>query len=370
MRRPARVAAFDAGRAGPERWARGRTLRSGPHGRARLLQPEPGPDRGRQGRGRQDHHGRRTGPPGRRRGALRPGDRARGAGRGGQRVRGQRGPRLRGRGAPCRRGDRPRRRPRRRVGGDPAGNRARPHHHPGRRPPRVPRRPRHAPLLQAAPVVGHHRHRGRGHPRDPGHPGAREDQADRAAAGGRPGPGRRAGHRPHDDLPLVGRRSARRRPGRPHPGAGGRRRGPAVGPRALPGRPGHAARGDAGQRGGRGRLPARGPGGHRPGPGHRQRRLPAGARAGGARRRHPRRRRRDPGPRRRPQALEEARRFRQRRHELQEDQIRRLAEELPLPQLRVPYLFTDAIGPRELDVLSAALGAGIEALHDPAGVAP
>jgi len=69
-------------------------------------------------------------------------------------------------------------------------------------------------------------------------------------------------------------------------------------------------------------------------------------------------------------ALEEARRFRQRRHELQELQVRRLAEELPLPQLRVPYLFTDAIGPRELDTLSAALGAGIEALHDPAGVAP
>jgi len=75
----------------------------------------------------------------------------------------------------------------------------------------------------------------------------------------------------------------------------------------------------------------------------------------------------DPGP---AAGLEEARRFRQRRHELQEEQIRRLAEELPLPQLRVPYLFTDAIGPRELDVLSAALGAGIEALHDPAGVAP
>jgi len=68
-------------------------------------------------------------------------------------------------------------------------------------------------------------------------------------------------------------------------------------------------------------------------------------------------------------ALEEARRFRQRRHELQEEQVHRLADELPLPQLRVPYLFTDAIGPRELDTLSAALGAGIEALHDPAEVA-
>jgi anion-transporting ArsA/GET3 family ATPase len=70
------------------------------------------------------------------------------------------------------------------------------------------------------------------------------------------------------------------------------------------------------------------------------------------------------------EALEEARRFRQRRHELQEEQVRRLAEELPLPQLRVPFLFTDVIGPRQLDTLSAALGAGIEALHDPAAVAP
>ncbi len=64
-------------------------------------------------------------------------------------------------------------------------------------------------------------------------------------------------------------------------------------------------------------------------------------------------------------ALEGARRFRQRRHELQEGQVRRLAAELPLPQLRVPYLFTDAIGPLELDTLSAALATGIEALHDP-----
>ena len=48
---------------------------------------------------------------------------------------------------------------------------------------------------------------------------------------------------------------------------------------------------------------------------------------------------------------------------------RRLAEELPLPQLRVPYLFTDAIGPLELDTLSQALAAGIEALHEPDRVA-
>jgi anion-transporting ArsA/GET3 family ATPase len=70
------------------------------------------------------------------------------------------------------------------------------------------------------------------------------------------------------------------------------------------------------------------------------------------------------------EALEQARRFRQRRHELQEEQVRRLAEELPLPQLRVPFLFTDAIGPVELDTLSAALASGIGALHDPAPVTP
>ena len=67
-------------------------------------------------------------------------------------------------------------------------------------------------------------------------------------------------------------------------------------------------------------------------------------------------------------ALEAARRFRQRRHELQEAQVVRLAEELPLPQLRVPYLFTDAIGPRRARHPRRALAAGIEALHDPAAV--
>ena len=48
----------------------------------------------------------------------------------------------------------------------------------------------------------------------------------------------------------------------------------------------------------------------------------------------------------------------------------RLAEELPLAQLRVPYLFSDTIGPGELDALSQALAAGIEALHEPDRVAP
>src|SRR5580704_15685751 len=48
-------------------------------------------------------------------------------------------------------------------------------------------------------------------------------------------------------------------------------------------------------------------------------------------------------------ALDRARRFRLTRQELQEEQLGRLARELPLPQLQVPFLFTDAIGPRELD---------------------
>jgi anion-transporting ArsA/GET3 family ATPase len=64
-------------------------------------------------------------------------------------------------------------------------------------------------------------------------------------------------------------------------------------------------------------------------------------------------------------SLEEARTFRRRRQELQEEQVARLSAELPLPQLRAPFVFEAAIGPLELDVLSQALAAGIEALADP-----
>ena len=69
-------------------------------------------------------------------------------------------------------------------------------------------------------------------------------------------------------------------------------------------------------------------------------------------------------------ALEAARRFRVTRQELQGDQLGRLAHQLPLPQLRVPFLFTASIGPEELDVLSSALADGVEALSDPAPVSP
>jgi anion-transporting ArsA/GET3 family ATPase len=68
--------------------------------------------------------------------------------------------------------------------------------------------------------------------------------------------------------------------------------------------------------------------------------------------------------------LEVARTFRLTRQQLQAEQLQRLARELPLSQLQVPFLFAATIGPAELDVLSAALRTGVEALSDPAPVAP
>ena len=59
-------------------------------------------------------------------------------------------------------------------------------------------------------------------------------------------------------------------------------------------------------------------------------------------------------------ALEAARQFRLHRHELQAEQVERLAGELPLPQLRLPAL----VGPghragRARAALAAALAAGV-----------
>jgi anion-transporting ArsA/GET3 family ATPase len=62
------------------------------------------------------------------------------------------------------------------------------------------------------------------------------------------------------------------------------------------------------------------------------------------------------------EALGAAASFRRGRMALQADQIGRLEEQLPLPQLRLPFLFTTDIGPRDLDVLARALLAEIEAL--------
>jgi anion-transporting ArsA/GET3 family ATPase len=60
-------------------------------------------------------------------------------------------------------------------------------------------------------------------------------------------------------------------------------------------------------------------------------------------------------------ALEAAVHFRSERHELAREQADRLATRLPLPQLRLPFLFGE-VGPAEVDVLATALAAEIEAM--------
>ncbi|HEX3459855.1 MAG TPA: ArsA-related P-loop ATPase [Acidimicrobiales bacterium] len=69
-------------------------------------------------------------------------------------------------------------------------------------------------------------------------------------------------------------------------------------------------------------------------------------------------------------ALDAAGAFRRTREALQQEQIERLAHELPLPELRVPFAFTASIGPEELQVLADALGAGIAALPDVEAAVP
>jgi anion-transporting ArsA/GET3 family ATPase len=54
--------------------------------------------------------------------------------------------------------------------------------------------------------------------------------------------------------------------------------------------------------------------------------------------------------------------FREQRHDIQTEQIARLADRLPLPQLRLPFMFTPDLGIGEIDTLADALTAGIEAL--------
>ncbi|QXC63620.1 hypothetical protein KSP35_17085 [Aquihabitans sp. G128] len=64
-------------------------------------------------------------------------------------------------------------------------------------------------------------------------------------------------------------------------------------------------------------------------------------------------------------ALTAAATFRRERMALQREQLGRLADALPLPQLRLPYLFDAELGPDQLDLLAAALLDGVGAL-DPA----
>jgi anion-transporting ArsA/GET3 family ATPase len=63
------------------------------------------------------------------------------------------------------------------------------------------------------------------------------------------------------------------------------------------------------------------------------------------------------------QALRAAAHFRAARQRLQEEQLARLAEALPLPQLHVPSLFTADVGRAEVDVLADALAKSVASLQ-------
>jgi len=56
--------------------------------------------------------------------------------------------------------------------------------------------------------------------------------------------------------------------------------------------------------------------------------------------------------------------FRADRTELQVEQVARLAEQLPLEQIRLPFVFTTEIGPAELDLLADRLLAEVERLPE------
>ncbi len=62
------------------------------------------------------------------------------------------------------------------------------------------------------------------------------------------------------------------------------------------------------------------------------------------------------------EVLRAAARFRQSRQRLQEEEMTRLADALPLPQIRLPQMFTTYIGPAETGQLAAALTEGVAAL--------
>lgn len=59
-----------------------------------------------------------------------------------------------------------------------------------------------------------------------------------------------------------------------------------------------------------------------------------------------------------------AARFRIARTDLQHRQLVRLADQLPLPQIRLPQLFVPSLGPAEIEQLADAMTVGIEAIKD------
>lgn len=62
------------------------------------------------------------------------------------------------------------------------------------------------------------------------------------------------------------------------------------------------------------------------------------------------------------EALAAAADFRRHRTDLQREQLDRLSDLLPLPQVRLPYLFEAEIGPAEVDALARAVLDGVERL--------
>src|SRR5437588_2743193 len=64
------------------------------------------------------------------------------------------------------------------------------------------------------------------------------------------------------------------------------------------------------------------------------------------------------------EALRGAAAFRRRREEVQTEQVNRLADALPLPQVWLPNLFTTEIGLGEIDQLADALAGGLERLPE------
>ncbi len=63
-------------------------------------------------------------------------------------------------------------------------------------------------------------------------------------------------------------------------------------------------------------------------------------------------------------ALAQAAAFRVGLSRRQAEQCARLAERLPLPQLRLPFFFTADVGPSEIEILADELALGIAALDD------
>jgi anion-transporting ArsA/GET3 family ATPase len=74
----------------------------------------------------------------------------------------------------------------------------------------------------------------------------------------------------------------------------------------------------------------------------------------------------DPGDVPEAEDLRAAAAFRHSRQRLQAEQVTRLAEALPLPQVHLPFLFTTEVGPAEVDELADAFATSVSRLPDPA----